>query len=285
MQPIKNCFSVDVEGFVESNLESFHIDKKYIDRQRENFEIEKNTEVLLELLNQFNVHATFFFLGRVARDLPQLVRTVAGAGHEVASHSYEHLRLFGISRQEFREKLEASKKLLEDLSGNRICGFRAPDFSITNSSRWALDVLLEAGFLYDSSIYPIGMHDVYGMKNAHRFIHRLPNGLIEFPLSTVEILGKRFPFGGGGYFRIYPLAATRLFISGWNQLGHPCMFYIHPYEVGPIIPKINELPWHRKFRHYHHCENGHDRLKTMLENFTFVPAVEILRQGDFLEKN
>ena len=279
---IMNCLSIDVEGFVESHLDSFHIDEKYIDRNKENYEIEKNVNFLLELLNDLHVRATFFFLGRVARDIPNIVKEISQSGHEIASHSYEHVRIT-ISKDEFREKLTASKRNLEDVCGKRVYGFRAPKFSITESSIWAIDILREIGFLYDSSIYPFGFHDIYGIESAEPFIHKLPNGLIEFPLSTIQFFGRRFPFGGGGYFRLYPPSLTKLCISKTNRIGHPCMFYIHPYEVGPIIPMIPEVSLYRKFRHYYNCKNGSRRLKEILRIFQFCPAIEILKHRRLLE--
>jgi polysaccharide deacetylase family protein (PEP-CTERM system associated) len=282
---IINCFSVDVEGFVESNLQSFHIDKKYIDKKREDYEIERNMNSVLELLNELNIQATFFFVGRIARDIPNTVKEAARLGHEIACHSYEHVRAFGTSKDEFKEKLVPAKNYLEDVSGRNVYGFRAPDFSITESNICFLDILKEIGFLYDSSIYPIGMHDVYGIKEAKPHIYKLQNGLIEFPLSTIKFLGRRFPFGGGGYFRLYPLFLTKICISKTNRLDYPCMFYIHPYEVGPIIPKISEISNFRKFRHYYNCKNGSIRLKEILRVFKFGTAIQILKQRNLLEND
>ena len=159
----------------------------------------------------------------------------------------------------------------------RLYGFRAPDFSITEESLWALDVLQELGFVYDSSIYPFGLHDVYGIKDAEPSIHTLPNGLVEFPISTFSFLGKRIPFGGGGYFRLYPLWLTKLFTSIQNRRGTVCMSYIHPYEAGPVIPDVTELSPYRKFRHYFNCKNGVRRLRKLLGAFNFVPAIEIVK--------
>ena len=278
-----NVLSVDVEGFIEANLQSFHINKNYVDKTKETYEIETNINLLLDLLNDLKIEATFFFLGRIARDMPHIVKEAAQAGHEIGCHSYEHLRLFDMDKAAFKERLIAAKYGLEDVSGKRVYGFRAPDFSITQASIWTLDILRESGILYDSSIYPIALHDVYGISEAKRFIHELPNGLIEFPLSTIEILGKRFPFGGGGYFRLYPLFVTKRCISKINQLGQSCMLYIHPYEAGPIIPTIPELSWYRKFRHYHNCKGGDGRLRQILRAFKFAPAIEILKQKNFLE--
>jgi polysaccharide deacetylase family protein (PEP-CTERM system associated) len=275
--PVLNAFSIDVEGFVESNIQSFYIPDKYINQSEENREIELNTDVLLEILEEANIKATFFFVGRLARDIPSLVRKVARNGHEIACHSYLHVRIFDIEKSEFKEKLSIAKKNLEDVSGQPVYGFRAPDFSITNRSIWTLDILKELGFIYDSSIYPFGLHDVYGIKDAESRIHALPNGLIEFPLSIIELLGRRIPFGGGGYFRLYPLLLTRIFVSKLNKRGHPAMFYIHPYEAGPVIPLVPGLSPYRKFRHYYNCKNGTRRLKHMLQSFKFGPAIEVLK--------
>lgn len=275
--PVINAFSVDVEGFVESNVQSFPIADKYLDEAAENREIETNTYALLELFSELNVGATFFFLGRIAKDIPNIIKDAAEAGHEIGCHSYAHLRVLGINKSEFKEKLSAAKHQLEQISGQKVYGFRAPDFSITKSSIWALDVLKEIGFVYDSSIYPFGLHDVYGIKHANPSVHTLPNGLIEFPLSTVKLFGKRIPFGGGGYFRLYPLLLTKLFLSKVNERGQPVMFYIHPYEVGPIIPKISGLSTYRRFRHYYNCRNGTKRLKRILQAFKFSPTIEVLK--------
>jgi len=276
-----NCFSVDVEGFIESNLESFPIPGKYIDKKRENYEIERNINYFLQLLSDFNVKATFFFLGRIAHELPRLVKETAESGHEVACHSYEHLRIFNVDKEEFREKVRSAKNILEDISGVRIYGFRAPDFSITESSLWALDILKEIGFVYDSSIYPTDLHDVYGIKGIETSVHELQNGLIEIPLSSIKLFGKRFPFGGGGYFRIYPLFLTKCLIARQNYRGNPCIFYIHPYEVGPEIPRIKELSYLRRFRHYYNCNKDSKRIGKILREFRFGTALEMLKSNSF----
>ena len=279
---VSNCFSVDVEGFIESNLQSFHIPEKYINKVRENYEIESNMECVLSLLEESDTRATCFFLGRLAVELPALVRKVAQLGHEIACHSYMHHRVFGVGKDEFKQKLDGAKKCLEDVSGKRVYGFRAPDFSITQASLWALDILNELGFTYDSSIYPVGLHDVYGIKGAEPFVHKLPNGLIEFPLSTVSVFGRRIPFGGGGYFRLYPLFLTQRCMVEVNRLGQPCMFYIHPYEVGPCMPRISSLSFYRKFRHYYNCRQGARRVKELLRTFKFVSACEIMEERGIL---
>lgn len=280
-----NCLSFDIEGFVESNRQSFTIAEPYISLSKEIYEIEQNTNFILELLNDVQCKATFFFLGSVVRNLPDLVKNVAKLDHEVALHGPEHIRIFDLSKREFSEKVVSAKKALEDVASKPVYGFRAPDFSITEASIWALDALQEAGFLYDSSIFPLGFHDVYGIKNAQPFIHRLPNGLVEFPLTTVECFGRRIPFGGGGYFRLYPLFLTEIFLRKINKLGKSCMLYMHPYEVGPMIPNIPTLSPYRRFRHYHNCKNGNTRLRKILSKYKFSSAIEILSAGSFLELN
>lgn len=274
-----NAISIDVEGFIESNLQSFAIARQYRNQANENREIEANVHAVLHLLHECDVQATFFFLGRIARDLPHVVKEVAQAGHEIACHSYDHIRIFSMSRDEFKQKVKCAKHDLEDVSGRPVYGFRAPDFSITRSSLWALDVLKESDFHYDSSIYPIGIHDVYGIAGTKPYIHELPNGLMEFPPSTVSCFGKRVPFGGGGYFRLYPTFVTNLCIARMNRLGQPCMFYIHPYEVGPAIARVGGLSPYRKFRHYHNCGNGGRRLKKILRAFRFGPAFDVLQHA------
>lgn len=277
-----NALTVDVEGFVESNRQSFEIAPEYVNEAAETREVERNMQVLLDLLSEVGVRATFYFVGTVAERLPAVVRETASRGHEIGSHNFVHSRLFDLEPEVFRKGLAASKAKLEDLAGVAVSGFRAPDFSITRASMWALDTLLELGFVYDSSIYPIGIHDVYGIEGARPDIHTHDNGLVEYPLSTVSIAGRRIPFGGGGYFRLYPVRMTETLIRRQNASGRPCMFYIHPYEVGPAIPRIGGLSAYRRFRHYYHCRDGAPRLRRLLERVPFGPAVDVLTERGYL---
>jgi polysaccharide deacetylase family protein (PEP-CTERM system associated) len=276
---VTNALSVDLEGFVESNQESFPIPARYLDPARESREIERNTEVTLDLFAERGVRATFFVVGRIARDLPAVVRRIAAAGHEIGCHNFEHRRVFGLAPAEFREGMRRALGDLGDLAGQPIRGFRAPDFSITGRSLWALDVLRELGLGYDSSIYPIRGHDVYGIVGIDPWPHRLPNGLVEFPLSSVALGRRRLPFGGGGYFRLYPLALTHLLVRLTNRAGRPFVFYIHPYEVGPEIPMIEGLPRMRRFRHYHNPRNGRARLADLLGGYRFAPLRDVLEEN------
>jgi len=282
---VVNCFSIDVESFSESNVESFPIPSRHLDGPRQNREIEVNVDCILSLLEEHNVKATFFFLGRIARDLPALVRRVAQQKHEIGCHSWEHFRLYGLRPEAFTRQLLQAKRLLENTSGQPVYGFRAPDFSITQSSLWALDALGEAGFLYDSSIYPFRGHDVYGIAEAPFQIHRLANGLIEWPLATIPILNRRLPVGGGGYFRLYPRTLTEFSFSRLNRHGQPCMLYIHPYEIGPAMERIGGLSPFRRFRHYFRCGRLDGQFDRLLKKFRFAPALAVLRKMGFIPEN
>lgn len=281
VRPTLNAFTVDVESFVESNVESFPIPVALLTERQQRYEVERNLDALLGLLDEYATHATFFFVGTIAERSPHLVQRVAGAGHEIGSHNYEHVRVFNQDPDTFRRKMADTKSRLEQLAGAPVVGFRAPDFSIIKSSLWALDVLKELGFVYDSSMFPIGFHDVYGVADADPGIHKLPNGLVEFPLSTASFRGRRLPFGGGGYFRLYPLRATRAFMQGRNRAGQPCMFYIHPYEVGPEIARV-PLPPYRRFRHYYHTGEGGKRVAWVLRRFAFGTARQVLEESGVL---
>ncbi|HUE44659.1 MAG TPA: DUF3473 domain-containing protein [Aestuariivirgaceae bacterium] len=277
-----NCLSIDVEGFLESNLESFGINGAPHAQAREDDEITRNLDVTLELLQEAGVRATFFFLGRVARHIPQAVRQVASEGHEIASHGDEHRRLFGLRPADFHQQMDRSKKTLEDLAGSAVLGFRAPEFSITRKTWWALDVLRDLGFAYDSSIYPIGLHDVYGMAEAEPDIHVLENGIIEFPLPL-------FSRSAGGFHSVAvdtsgstPLSLTRACVRAANRSGRACMVYLHPYEIGPVIPRVAGLSRQRRFRHYHNVAAVPRRLSSMLRQAKFAPAVKVLRTRNLL---
>jgi polysaccharide deacetylase family protein (PEP-CTERM system associated) len=280
-----NCLSFDIEGFVESNQQSFPVDACFIDRKKAIAEIEKNTDVILELLDVYQCKATFFCLAGVCRDLPHLVKKIAQGGHETALHGPEHRRIYGMQAGEFRFALSDAKKRMEDVVSKPIYGFRAPDFSIVKSSLWALDILREEGFLYDSSIFPYSFHDVYGIKDFKPCIHRIGNGLIEFPLSVIDVFGRPFPFGGGGYFRLYPLFLTEMCMKRLNNTGKPVMMYIHPYEIGPVIPRIPSLSPYRRFRHYFNCRSGRLRLGKLLPKFNFSTALDVLIEAKMVEVN
>jgi len=273
-----NLLTFDIEGFIESSHESMRVPEEYISERLETEEIEANTGSILDLLEEFRQKATFFILGRIARDMPRLVRRIADAGHEIGCHSLFHKRLYNFQRNEVAAFLEEAKSRLEDASGGRVYGFRAPDFSITRSNLWAFDLLREKSFLYDSSVYPTGLHDVYGISDFPITPFRFPNGLIEVPLSTVRIFGRNIPYGGGGYFRLYPLAVTKALFRGSNRKGVATVVYLHPYEVGSMVRKVRGIGILKSFRTYVGQKTAAAKLRALLSAFSFARVIDYLDQ-------
>lgn len=236
------------------------------------------TRRLLDLLASREVRATFFVLGWVAEREPDLVRAIRKAGHEVASHGYGHRPIRRDGRKEFIEDTLRSKKLIEDLTGEPVKGYRATTFSIVRETLWALDLLAEMGFAYDSSIFPI-RHDRYGIPDAPRFPHRHSSGLIEIPPGTARVLGQNVPIAGGGYFRLFPPSFTRWGIRRVNEDEKmPVVFYVHPWEVDPDQPR---LPAGRltRIRHYLNLDRTEGRLSDLLDTFRFGTIGEMLENG------
>ncbi len=268
--PVPHLISFDIEGFIESSHDSFVVPRRYLSAKEATREIEENTMVILESLAECSVTATFFILGRIARDMPNLVQQIAAAGHEIAAHSFEHRRLHQFDRRGSHEQLRLAKEYLEQSSGQPVIGFRAPDFSIVRDNLYVLDQLRELGYQYDSSVFPISFHDAYGLPTFPRVPFILPNGLIEFPLSTLEIAGARLPFGGGGYLRLYPLWLTRYFLHAAARQGVPTVVYLHPVEMGKVVPYISELSFLRRFRTYVGIRGARSKLICLLRKFKFV---------------
>jgi len=274
-----NILTFDIEGFIESSRDSMCVKDKYISEKLEAEEIEINTIEILDVLAEFKQKATFFILARIARDMPLLVKKIAGAGHEIACHSFYHRRLFDFTQSETKIFLREAKSLLEDVSGNRVYGFRAPDFSIRSSNIYVLDLLRELSFTYDSSIVPTGLHDVYGINNFSTTPAILPNGLIEIPLTTVKIFNQNIPFGGGGYLRIYPFWVTKTFFWAKNRKNTPCTVYLHPYEMGKVIRKIDGIDMLRRFRTYAGITSVKEKLRFLLRHFRFVKAIDYIKEN------
>jgi polysaccharide deacetylase family protein (PEP-CTERM system associated) len=273
-----NAFTVDVEDY-------FHVAALSSAITRESWpthesRVERNTERLLALLAERGVRGTFFVLGWVAERTPGLVRRIAASGHEIACHGFSHQLIYQQAREEFREETVRAKRLLEDLIGETVLGYRAASFSVTRDSLWALDTLIDAGFLYDSSIFPI-RHDRYGLPGAAPEPNRLsaPSGrtLVEFPMSAARFLGVQVPVSGGGYFRLLPFWVTK---SGLKQInerrGLPFTFYLHPWELDPGQPRFKVSALSR-FRHYTNLARCEDRLRRLLEEFEFTSMREALR--------
>ena len=280
---IQNALTVDVEDYFQ--VSAFAKSINHIDWDNHPLRVEKNTRRLLDLFDETQVKATFFVLGWVADRVPQLVKEIADRGHEVACHGYSHQLVYNQTQEVFREETIRSKKLLEDLSQQPVHGYRAASYSITKDSLWALDILAEAGFEYDSSIFPV-RHDRYGIPDANERPHALktPQGhsLVEFPLSTAKIFNHKLPVAGGGYFRLYPYALTKAGLSQINRRQQPFIFYLHPWEIDPDQPRV-EAGWFSRFRHYNNLDKCESRLHNLLSDFEFGTAWNVLNTLGLIE--
>ncbi len=277
---IVNAFTVDVE-------EHFQVAalKTAFDRKSWSFEssrVVRNTNRIIDLMAEKDVLGTFFILGWVAERHPQLVRRIVDGGHEVACHGYAHELVYEQSREKFKEETIRAKKILEDASGTQVIGYRAASYSITPRSSWALQILAEAGFQYDSSVIPV-RHDIYGFVGAPAKPYELylNNGLslTEFPPSTVSLLGTRMPIGGGGYFRIYPYWFTHVCLQHLNKKGVAFSFYTHPWEVDPEQPRAN-VSFKSRFRHYTNLERCETRIRRLLGGFKFAPMSKVVSERE-----
>lgn len=264
-----NALSFDVEDYFQVSAFNDAIERSEWRRHR--LRVDRNTRVLLDLLAKYGVKATFYTLGWIAEREPQLVKDIAAAGHEVASHGYSHQLIYNQTREEFVEETRRSKAVLEDLAQKPVVSYRAASYSITRESLWALDVLHEQGFTLDSSIFPI-RHDRYGLRGGplepHYVVLRSGGRLMEFPISTVQWMGLSVPVSGGGYFRLYPYSLSRLLARRVNQEGRPFVFYLHPWEVDPEQPRV-KVDALTHFRHYNNLDRCCERLERLLNDFRF----------------
>jgi polysaccharide deacetylase family protein (PEP-CTERM system associated) len=240
-----------------------------------------NTRKLLDLFQRFDVRGTFFVLGWVAERYPQLVRDIAARGHEIACHGLSHRLVYEQSPAEFHAETRHAKHLIEDIAGCSVLGYRAASYSIVRESLWALDVLVELGFSYDSSIFPV-RHDRYGIPNAERVPHRMPTpggaSIVEWPLATAHVFGCRLPVAGGGYFRLLPYWLTRWGLSSINRNeSQPFIFYLHPWEIDPGQPRVAASLLSR-FRHYTNLDKCASRLQRLLGDFRFGTVRDSLEQ-------
>jgi polysaccharide deacetylase family protein (PEP-CTERM system associated) len=272
---ILNALTVDLEDY-------FHVtafERRVARRSWDAFpsRVVPNTQRLLDLFESHRVHGTFFVLGWIAERFPQLIRAIAESGHEIACHSYWHRLVYQMTPTEFRDDLRQARHVIEDAIGDRLLAYRAPSWSITRSSLWALDILAEEGFTYDSSIFPI-YHDRYGIPDAHPYPHALSNGaapLVEFPGSVVRLWKLNIPVSGGGYFRLYPVSWTARLLRRINERsGQPFMFYIHPWELDPSQPRVYGRC--RAWRHYINLASTTAKLDWLLTQFRFGRMADVL---------
>ena len=267
-----NAFTVDLEDWYQG----LEIDCGQWDAYEDR--IETGTRRLLDLLDEAGVRATFFVLGYAAERAAGLIREVACRGHEIATHGYGHQFIYKLTPDRFREDLERSIAVLEPLAGAPIVGHRAPYFSITPQSEWALDVLEECGIRFDSSLFPV-VNYRYGFPGAAREIHRIRPGLVEFPLSTWRFGGRNIPIAGGAYFRLFPYTFTRFGLRRINRSGQAAVFYIHPWELDPDHPRLN-LAARIRVPHYRGLGQTVSRLRNLLRDFRFDTVSQVLGATD-----
>ena len=280
---VTNAFTIDVEDYYHVSALASAIPRDTWSARESR--VAASTDRLLAMLDEKRIKGTFFVLGWVADKVPQLVKRIAALGHEVACHGYSHELIYRQTPGVFAEETRRSKTLLEDLTGMPVIGYRAASFSITPRSRWALDTLIEQGFLYDSSIFPV-RHDRYGMPGADRapgYVHAPSGGRIaEFPMSTAAFGPVRVPVSGGGYFRLLPYWFTRSGLRSINERdGMPFTFYLHPWEIDVDQPRV-DVGFVSRFRHYTNLSKCESRLRRLLADFNFTTMRNVLRTRGLL---
>jgi len=272
---MKHALTIDVEEYFQIHAFSCVIPTGSWDSYPSAVEI--NTERILDLLDEQGVSATFFCLGWIAERNRELIRSIHKRGHEVACHGHMHQVISNQDPAAFREDVARAKDILEDCIGRSVIGYRAPTYSITSRTLWALDILEDLGFRYDSSIFPIH-HDNYGIPDAPRIPHRLRHSsMVEFPISTFRIGSVNLPVSGGGYFRLLPYFVTRSALRSIQRLGQPFVFYIHPWELNPETPRITEAPALSRFRTYIGINRSFSRFRRLLQDFDFTTVHEVLK--------
>ncbi|MGI9026207.1 MAG: XrtA system polysaccharide deacetylase, partial [Burkholderiaceae bacterium] len=240
---------------------------------------EANVSRILDMLAARKAKATFFTLGWIAERHPLIVRAIVAGGHELASHGYGHLRASEQTPLEFTSDIVRAKKLLEDIGGVEVKGYRAPSFSINQKNLWALDCIRDAGYRYSSSIYPV-KHDHYGMPDAPRFAYASLPDLVEVPVTTVDLFNRHWPAGGGGYFRLLPYSLSRWLLKRVNRVdGEPCMFYFHPWEIDPGQPRVAGIDAKTRFRHYLNLDRMQSRLDQLLDDFRWDRVDRVFLRG------
>jgi polysaccharide deacetylase family protein (PEP-CTERM system associated) len=276
-QRVLNALTVDVEDYF--HVAAFEGLLRRAEWGRFEPRVDLGTRLLLDLFAEAGVRGTFFVLGWVAERQPDLVRDIQGSGHEIGCHSHWHRLVYRQTPAEFRADLRRARDVLQQTIGEAVVAYRAPCFSIIRQNLWAIDILIEEGFVLDSSIFPT-FHDRYGIAGAPPMPHWIvrPAGTIrEFPLTVHRCLGYPLPIGGGGYFRLYPYWVTRRGLNAVNRLGRPAAIYLHPWELDAAQPRMPVGPFTR-FRHYVGLGRTRDRLKQLLRDFAFGTVSEAFSQ-------
>ena len=275
---LPNAMSVDVEDYFQVSAFDNRISRSEWDQMPSR--VARNIDRVLGLFSEHGAKATFFTLGWVADRHPNVVRRIADEGHEIASHGYEHTRVGQLGRDKFFEDVSRTRKLLEDVSGKPVIGYRAPSFSIGADSLWAHDALLDAGYRYSSSVFPIS-HDHYGLPAAPRFPFRLSESeLLEIPPSTLRMFGRNWPCAGGGFFRLLPLAYSKWAMGRINRAeSMPGIFYFHPWELDPDQPRVEGISRKARFRHYVNLDKFEGRMAKMLNTFRWNSLRSVFLDG------
>ena len=272
-----NAFSVDVEDWYQ--VADFDAVVGFADWDRHESRVARNTDRILALCDEAGVRGTFFVLTWNAERHPEIVRRIAAAGHEIASHGYAHRLIYEQTPETFRDDITRAKATLEDITGTAVLGYRAPSTSVTPRSLWALDVLLDVGLRYDSSIFPI-RDTLYGLPDADRFPHviRRRDGreLLEFPLATTRLFGRNVPLAGGGWLRVFPYRYTRWAMRRVNREGHPAVAFVHPWEVDPEQPRMRTAGRRGFSTHYVGLRGTYGKLRRLFRDFRFAPLRDVL---------
>lgn len=270
---ITNAMTVDVEDYFQVSAFEGVIERD--DWQKLPLRVERNTHRLLEVFEQHQIKSTFFTLGWVAERCPSLIKAIVDAGHELASHGYGHQRATRMDKGQLRQDIERSKKLLEDCAGTEIIGYRAPSFSVNDTNTWIYDILVELGFKYSSSTYPIE-HDLYGVPDWPRFKYTRPEGIVEIPIPTITKGDKNVGIGGGGYFRLYPYWMSQKRINRYlSEEKQPYSFYFHPWEIDADQPRVEGASIKSKIRHYINLSRMEPKIIRLLEDYRWSTMADV----------
>jgi polysaccharide deacetylase family protein (PEP-CTERM system associated) len=271
---MKNALSIDLEDWF--CVHNFAEVIPYSSWNARELRVEQNTRRLLDQLARHQVKATFFVLGWIADKTPDLIKEIAAAGHEIASHGYGHLLAKTLTPATFEKDLSASLEAIARCVPNKVLGFRAPSFSLDRTTLWVFDVLTKYGIRYDSSIFPISFHPDYGVRDGVLSIYKVTDSLMEFPMSCFKCMGMTIPCCGGGYFRLFPYSLIRFGIRKCNRENRPAVFYLHPWEIDPGQPRVTQIPRLKRFRHYYNIGKTAKRLDRLLSDFEFGTVAEVL---------
>ena len=270
---LTNALTIDVEDYFQVSAFAPYIKRAEWDTRE--CRIERNVGRILDMLLERETKATFFTLGWIAERYPSLIRRIVAEGHELASHGYGHERASDLTEATFYEDIRVAKKILEDMCGVEVKGYRAPSFSIGAGNLWAFDSLVRAGYQYSSSVYPI-QHDHYGMPDSPRFAYQVRPGLLEIPITTLRVLDRNLPSSGGGYFRLLPYAMSRWMLSRVNSVDQqPGIFYFHPWEIDVDQPRIDGVDSKTRFRHYVNISRMEGKIKQLLGDFKWGRMDEV----------